>query len=437
MAQVFPHRRGLRRNHGSVAFLAGLVLTAGVAVGGDGWGRFMRHTSLSDLPSEAVFLPQPARGLDAQDWQDAATAWRYFDAHYRPETGFVDAVSGYASATMWDQGSYLLALMAAHGLGLIEAEAYWARCEALMAGLERLPLFEGRLPNKAYDTRSLAMVDYDNAPVPEGIGWSALDVARLLMALRVFEMANPDYGPRIRALLAGWDLSAMAVDGQLWGSTRENGETSYHQEGRIGYEQYAARAAALWGLDVLEASTARPIFEWQSVEGVQVAVDRRRAGVFGAITPVLSEPYLLQAFEVGLTQEAQVLSSRIFRAQQARFEATGTPTMVSEDHIDQAPHFLYASVFGNARPWSVVTEEGAHFPDLRTVSLKATIGWDALYGTDYTQEVRASLADLAGPDGWMAGRYESDGRINTALTLNSNAVVLEALHFKHKGPLAK
>lgn len=433
----FPRSLTAGKNRMSWAFVAGLIATAGGAVATDGWGQVMRQNALAEMSGTPRHVPQPARGLTPQDRQDAAVAWRYFEANFRPETGFVDAIDGHPNATMWDQGSHLLALMAAEGLGLVPREVFVARCEALMAGLERLPLFEGRLPNKAYDTRSLAMVDYANTPVPDGIGWSALDVARMLMALRVFEIKEPSYGPRIRALLAQWDLAAMTAEGRLWGATREGGETRYLQEGRIGYEQYGARAAALWGLDVLDASTARPILTWEAVSGVEVGVDKRRARSFGAITPVVSEPYLLQAFEVDLNNESRILASRVYAAQEARHRQTGIATMVSEDHIDQAPHFLYGSVYGNGADWAVVAEDGSLHDALRTVSLKATIGWDVLYGTRYTQELRAELSDLASPTGWMAGRYEADGSANGALTLNTNAVVLEALHYKLKGPLLR
>ncbi len=424
-----------RSNRGSFAFLAGLLLTAGLATQQDTWGQVMRSSSLAELPQAEGLAPLPGRGLTEQDWAAAATAWRYFESHYRPESGFVDAIHDHPSATLWDQGSYLLALLAARGLGILEEDVFAQRSAAFLGGLERLPLFDGRLPNKAFDTRSLAMVDYGNSPVPDGIGWSALDVARLLMALRVLEIRQPTYGPRIRALLANWDLPAMTAEGRLWGSSREGGQTRYHQEGRIGYEQYGARAAAVWGLDALDASTARPIMAWEEVSGVEVAVDRRRAKDFGAITPVVSEPYILQAFETGLNGEGQLLASRIYQAQEARARRSGMATMVSEDHIDQAPHFLYSSVFGNGEDWAVVAEDGSPHPELRTVSLKAAFGWDALYGTKYTQDVLADLAPLAGEQGWYAGRYEADGRINMALTLNTNAVVLEALHYKLKGPL--
>ncbi|SMP28501.1 DUF3131 domain-containing protein [Shimia sagamensis] len=425
----------VRANRSSFAFLTGLLLTAGIAVQQDGWGRVMRDTGLAQLPQTEGLQPKPGQGMTTQDWRSAATAWRYFESHYRAETGLVDAIHDHPSATLWDQGSYLMALLAAKGLGIVDDGTFLSRSDAFLSGLERLPLFEGRLPNKAYDTRSLAMVDYANTPVPEGIGWSALDVSRLLMALRILEIQTPEYGPRIRALLATWDLAAMTAEGRLWGSSRQDGQTRYHQEGRIGYEQYGARAAALWGLDVLGASTARPIMAWEEVSGINIGIDRRRAKDFGAITPVVSEPYVLQAFETGLNAEGRLLASRLYQAQEARARQTGQATMVSEDHIDQAPHFLYGAVFGNGADWAVLAEDGSAHDALRTVSLKAAFAWQALYGTPYTEEVVVGLDHLAGEHGWYAGQYEADGRVNMALTLNTNAVVLEALHYKHKGPL--
>jgi len=314
-------------NRGSFALIAGLVVTASLAVYQDDWGRVMQGGSLTSLPQGEGRAPMGVRDLTERDLQAAVTAWTYFESYYRPETGLVDAIQEHPSATLWDQGSYVLALVSAHGLGVIDITTLTYRTEAFLGGLERLPLFDGKLPNKAYDTRDLRMVDYANTPTPDGIGWSALDVARLLMALRVLEMQYPQFGPRIRSIVTGWELSEMTAEGRLWGSSRKNGETRYHQEGRIGYEQYAARAAALWGLDVLDASTARPVMAWRDVSDVEVPVDRRRAKDFGAITPVVSEPYLLQAFEMGLNAEGRLLADRLYQAQEARARQSGRATM--------------------------------------------------------------------------------------------------------------
>ena len=139
----------------------------------------------------------------------------------------------------------------------------------------------------------------------------------------------------------------MAYRGELNGATRRDDEIEYLQEGRIGYEQYAARAAALWGLDALDATTAARTMDWFEIPGEQVGVDLRHSTAFRAITPTLSEPYLLLGLEMGLTGDAQVLADRVYTAQENRYRQTGQVTMISEDNINQVPWFLYSSVYSN------------------------------------------------------------------------------------------
>lgn len=430
-------RQRRSHNRGSFAFLGGLGLAAALALGSENGFSLVGAETLFKPMKEAEITPSPGRGLSEEDRTVAQVAWRYFETNYRPETGLVDSVSGFPSTTLWDQGSYLLALLSARSLDVIDGPVFEGRVSALLMALEGMVLFDGHLPNKVYDTTTLQMVDYSNTPTPEGVGWSALDLGRMLMALRILEVHSPEKGPRIRALLSQWQLEKMTRQGRLIGANREGGQTKYLQEGRIGYEQYSARAAALWGLDVLEASSARTILDWENVSSVDIPIDVRSARDFGAINPTLSEPYLLQAFELGLNGEGALFAERIYEAQLARFERTGMLTMVSEDHVDQAPHFLYASVYSNGNPWAVVSETGERHDDLRAVSLKASFGWDALFDTEYAEKARDSMAGLARKDGWAAGRYEATGQANNIVTLNTNAVVLEAMHYIAFGPLMK
>lgn len=425
----------LTRNRSSVIFLAGVVLVAGLAIYSDGWGRYMAARAHASVPISDSRLLQPGRSLSEDDWEAARVAWRYFDQHYRASSGFVDSVSGYPSGTLWDQGSYMLALVSASGLGIIGDDLFEQRVTSLLSGLQRIELFEGQLPNKVYNSETLVQVDYKNQVSDEGVGWSALDIGRMLSAMRVLEMRHPQFGPTIRQVLANWELNAMAHQGQLYGATRSGGKTEYRQEGRIGYEQYAARSAAMWGLDVLPAGSAAPIMEWETVSSVEVPVDRRKASTFRAITPTLSEPYFLQALEMGLNAETAVLADRVYSAQEARYRQTGQLTMVSEGNINRAPYFLYTSVYSNGRAWAVLTEDGEFHPELRTISLKAAFAWDALYNTEYSNLVLSSLADLKTDHGWASGRYEAGGNVNSVVTANTNAVVLESLHFKKYGPL--
>lgn len=430
-----PLQKPDRTYRSSVIFLVGLFAAAAAAVSLDGAGALLSSASRAQVDYETALQPASPAGLSEDDWHAARVAWRYFEQNYRPESGLVDSVAGFPSGTLWDQGSYLHALNAAAGIGLIPEEVFDTRVEALLTGLSRLELFEGILPNKVYHSQTLKMVDYQNNEAPEGVGWSALDIARMLLALRVLEHRHPQYGPRVREVISGWQLEAMASRGELLGATREDGVTEYLQEGRIGYEQYGARAAVLWGLDALEAVSAGRILRWEDVAGVDIAADRRTASAFKAVTPALSEPYFLHGLEMGLSGETRVLAGRIYQAQENRYRREGRLTMVSEDNIDQAPFFLYSSVFSNGTDWAVLNEDGKQFPDLRTVSLKAAYAWDALYSTEYTRTVRTSLSDLETSGGWAAGRYEATGEVNSALTLNTNAVVLEALHYRANGPL--
>ena len=422
----------------SLLFGIGLCLAAGIALAIDGGLTYQLREGrqIIDLSEKASLPLQDPRALTAEDRAAAFRAWRYIASNTRPETGWVDSVAGYPSSTVWDQGSYLFALVAAERLDIIEPGDFRRRVNQLLDSFERIPLFEGRLPNKAYNTQTLEMVDYNNSPSPDGVGWSALDVARMLMAFRALEKLNPEYGARVRSLLAGWDLRAMAFEGEMWGAKRDGAETFYKQEGRLGYEQYGARASALWGMDVLQAMSARRALDWVNVSGVEIPRDIRRADVFRAITPILSEPYMLQALELGLDTENRLMAERVYLAQEARFRDTGILTAVSEDHIDQAPHFLYSSVFTNGEPWGVVTEAGSFHPNLRTLSVKASFAWDALYDTAYTNALRARIEGIGDPQkGWPAGVYEADGSLNEIYTLNTNAIVLEAIHYMAHGPL--
>ena len=419
----------------NVFFLLGLCSSAALAIYFDrisGPPGGEQIWSFEERSQKSVAAP---RDVTAEDIEHARTAWSYFESNYQQETGWVDSVSGFPAGTFWDQGSYLLGLVSAHGLGVISQAELDHRALAFLSSLENLTLFEGKLPNKVYNTQSLAMVDYDNQPQIHGIGWSALDVARMLSALRVLELHHPQHGKKIRGVLHKWKLTSMAENGRLIGASHEGGETSLLQEGRIGYEQYGARSAAMWGLDVLLAATAAPIMNWHDLDGIQVPKDKRVASIYNAPTVVASEPFFLQALEMGLTEEGALLSDRIYAAQKARFESTGHMTMVSESNIDQAPHFLYSGVFGNGKDWAVVTEQGESYEGLRTVSLKAAFAWHSIYDDSYSKQVLTALLPYASQNGWPSGLYESDGRLNEIYTANTNAIVLQSLYFKAFGPM--
>ncbi|HEX7892166.1 MAG TPA: DUF3131 domain-containing protein [Ramlibacter sp.] len=389
------------------------------------------------LPDSTGIAATPApRALNEQEKAWAAVAWRYFEENTNPETGLAPSVAGFQGTTMWDTASYLLAVLSAHDLGLIEKRGFDLRIAKALVALETMPLYGGQLPNKSYDVGSLDMTDYANQAAPQGVGWSAIDIGRLLVPLNTIVWQHSVHTPAVRRVLARWNTEQLARGGELFGMQHAAGaQPRATQEGRLGYEQYAARTFELMGLDVEGAADWRRHLRLVDVGGVQVCADARDPKRFGAQNYVVSEPYALSGLEFGWTRSARECAWRVYRAQEQRFRSTGVLTAVSEDHVDQAPYFVYNSVWSAGRAWATVNDKGEDAAPLRTLSTKAAFAWHALFRTDYTAQLVAKAATLQEPGrGFQAGLYEEGGKPNRALTANTNAVILESLAYIARGP---
>ncbi|MEC4721903.1 DUF3131 domain-containing protein [Noviherbaspirillum sp. CPCC 100848] len=386
----------------------------------------------SDMPAPAE--PKP---LSDQEREWARIAWKYFDNNTDPKTGLVNSVDKYQAATMWDTGSTMLALISAHRLDLLAEKEFDARMSKLLDSLAGMPLYDNLLPNKSYSTATLEMVDYTGKPAAQGIGWSAIDIGRMLVPLTIVAWNFPQHTEAARRVVGRWQLARMSRDGALVGvHETEGGKLELLQEGRLGYEQYAAKAAALLGTDAAEALDYKAQLEFADVYGIKVPHDRRDARTSGGHNYVVSEPYLLDGLEFGGDRISREFAWRVFRAQEERFRQTGKLTAVTEDHVDQAPYFVYNTVFSNGKTWNTLTEKGEDAGRLRSLSVKAAFGWHALYRNDYSGKLIKEVAALYDPQrGWYAGKYEEGGAANKALTANTNAVVLESLAYIAGGRL--
>ncbi len=437
--------QGLLTARAHIAFLVGLGLSLGVV-----W-QIERHapraatTGIVDFRA-LVELPQLAQpklaavGVPLSDAEltMARTAWRYFENNTQAATGFVNSVDKYPSTTLWDLGSYAMALLAAADLGIIDNTTATARETALLKSLAAVPLVEGRLPNKAYDTRTLHMVDYANRESPRGIGWSSIDIARLGVPLTILAWRHPEQTAAVKAVLAHLHLNDAVRAGALEGADRRaDGSLRLVQEGRFGYEQYAAKSLFLFGLDVSRAIRYDVGVRVVDVSDQAIAYDARLPKDYGNThNAVLSEPYLLEALEFGLTEVTSPLTASVYSAQRNHFAETHHLTAVSEDNIDRAPWFVYNSVLNGMKAWAAFAPDGTDASTHKTLSTKAAVGWAYLYDDDYAHALRAAVVELQDPArGFYSGRYDNDGAINRAITSNTNAVVLEALWYKKRGPL--
>jgi hypothetical protein len=387
----------------------------------------------------AALLPargEEPPGADA-DLAAARVAWRYFERNVHPATGLVSSVEGFPSTSAWDLGSSLIAALAARELGLVTPADLDERLSAVLRTLETMPLFAGELPNKAYDAATAVMTDYSNAPAPGGIGWSAVDLGRLVSALALVGDLHPAMRGRIERALARWNTCRLARGGELYGVHRDGeGRLRWLQEGRLGYEQYAAKALALLGVDASRARSYERHLAELSVLGVPVPHDARARARFGAVDALVTEPWALDALEFGLDRAAAPLARRVFEVQKRRWERTGIVTALSEDHVDRPPWFVYDAIVANGAPWRTVDPGGQEIAGLRGVSTKAAFALAALHPDDpYARVLRAAVGAARDPErGWFAGVYEI-GAPNRALTANTNAVILETVLFRRRGPL--
>lgn len=432
-------KQNLVRARSHIIFLTGLVTAFGMV----GW---LEGISLGNAsPPEAMIVASkdikiaPTRPLTAQELEWAQTAWKYFQNNTIAETGLANSVDNYKASTLWDTASYLMAVIAAQRLKIIDQAEFDTRIVKALETLAKLPLFEGKLPNKSYNTLSLQMVDYTNQPSEKGIGWSAIDIGRILVPLNVLTWHYPQHTSLVKKVLASWNTQPLLVDGVLHGAVvTDQGEIRYLQEGRLGYEEYAAKSFNLMGLDVSNSLRYTDFLKFVDIEGISIGTDSRDPQQYGAHNYVVSEPYILDGIEFGWDHISQELAWRVYKAQERHAAATGILTAVSEDNIDQKPYFVYNTVFTNGKAWNTISEKGDDASQFKTLSTKAAFGWHVLYETDYTQKLMAKAATLADPQrGWYSGLYEVSGQPNKAITANTNGIILEALAYKQDGKLMR
>jgi hypothetical protein len=434
--------RGLLAARSHLAFLVGLAAAVVVVRATSRIGRAAPAPPSRELAplAEALPLRTPAP-LDDRERRLARAAWSYFERNTDPRTGLAHAVRGHPSTTMWDVGSQLLAILAAEDLGLASPADARRRLRRALESLAALPLCEGGLPNKAYHAGTLAMVEYDNSPAPRGVGWSALDVARVLVPLAIVVRRAPELTPLVERAVSRWELGALTDGAALRGATRGRaGALEVWQEGRLGYEQYAAKALLAWGLSAPAALDYRTHLAFREVGGAPVPHDTRRPRDHGGThAAVLSEPWLLDGLERGLDAVTAPLARAVLAAQERRARATGRLTAVSEDHLDRPPGFAYSAVLNGDDEWTAFTPDGTPAPQHLGFSTKAAVGWAALFRGSYPDRLMDAAAELVAPGGGglYAGRYDATGEVNRALSLNTNAVVLEALAYRARGPLLR
>ena len=413
----------------------GNLMCASDSYGGESFGN--KNCIMKKAPNACTLGEE----LCEADVDIGSIAWKYFENNYNPETGLVNAVNNFKSTTMWDTGSALAATIAAHDFGYIDKKDFDDRIMGLLKSLSTMELFDNAAPNKVYNSKTLKMVDYGNKEVPDGIGVSALDLARLMSWMNTLSCMHPKYYSMVGNVLSRWDYKDIVKDSQMWGLARDKKDPQkikVLQEGRLGYEQYAAKIFRNLGFDVDTAASYNNEYRGNiDIMGVNIAYDNRDPREYHANNYVVTESYTMDAMELGFDAENTDLIRNIYEVQKRRWQETGIVTAISEDNINQAPWFLYNTIFNAGMPWQTTNSSDVKYDHLKTISVKAAMTMAVLYPEDeYSAVLSEAIESAYDPDkGWYSGIYENGAGYNTVVTANTNGVILESLLYKKYGAL--
>jgi hypothetical protein len=249
-----------------------------------------------------------------------------------------------------------------------------------------------------------------------------------LLWLKILATWYPARAPTVDAIVAGWRFARLAQHQEMNGVLDDGRVAQLRQEGRFGYEQYAASGYRLWGVDVAQAFDATTV-QYVELLGERVPYDRRNLAF------LTSEPFVLGRMEVGpVSAEFDDAVPVIYAVQRRRAQSRGVPTAVSEDAVDAPPWFVYDNVYYEGEAWRCVGHDGGPAPNRSALSAKAALGWWAIFPDAYSESLHAIVTRrLATPNGILPGIYEATDTPNRSLNVNTSAVVLESLLYRQRG----
>lgn len=414
--------------------------------------------SYNTLPDEIVdrkthwSTPKVRQGnLTEQEMNMARIAWKYFENNYQESTGLVNAVNNYPSVTLWDTASYMAGLVTALELEIIPRDEFDRRLIRLLTTLNTLDLFQGEMPNKAYNTQTAAKVDYGNQPGE--IGYSALDLGRFLVWLHIIKHRYPEYGTSVDSVVLRWNFcNIIDENGTMFGALLEPGKpVQYLQEGRLGYEEYAAKGFQLWGFNTEQASMPEP-YSTINLYGYDIPYDNRDPRKLKAHSYVVTESFVLDGIELGWDHASDMtghdgsysndwmaeFALQVYRVQEERYYQTGIITARTEHQLAGPPYFVYDTIYTDGYAWNTISEVGDFLPQYSAVAVKGAMGMWVLWDTEYTDLLFRHISNLYDKEkGFYEGIFENGtGLINT-FTSNNNGILMEVLLYKQQGKLVQ
>ncbi|QUM76119.1 DUF3131 domain-containing protein [Moritella sp. 24] len=388
--------------------------------------------------------------LNEDELQWAQTAWLYVENNTQLKTGLVNSLDNFPSTNMSALADYLIALIAAQEFELITSKEYDERLSLVITFLVEMPLSQVSVPNLAYSTSSGEMIDYGMQP--NDIGWSSVDIGRLLIALALVKQRNQEFSEYIDKAVLRWNFCELVnEEGSLFAGSIVNGQPQRFQEGRLGIEEYSSYGYLDWQIVPAKSMNVNP-YEVATINGIDLLFDGRDPRKYNVLRPIMSTPYLQLGLEFnwdGISDTASLdsyhtddvlsaMADSVYRVQESRWDEERIYTARGEHVVEGEPYFVYDSIYALGTPWLTVAEDGSVYDELALVSTRVAFQMWALWKTNYTDHLMVLVRELYDPDrGWYEGRYEVNGSYEKIITLKTNAGVLEALLYKANGKLYK
>jgi hypothetical protein len=360
----------------------------------------------------------------------ARRAWEYFQRNYQPATGLYNGLDLYPVATCWEMGSALAGMVSAQRLGILSRDDFLRRIQLFLRTLSSMDLYNGELPNRLYFTDTGRMVGEDQQPSNVGIGWSAIDCARLCLWLKVVGSLYPELKAATENVFRRLRTERLIKDGYLQQASIWAGKERLGREGHFGYGPYAARAFELWGARAWGSRDYTAGLKATTIYGVKIPYAAGEGAVLTA------KPFFLGLMEFGGTgSDEDKIVTQIYKVQEARYKKRRIYTAVSDGRIDRAPWFAVCGILtdGGEGQWECVSPFADGALDLFWMGADMCYSMDALFSSAYTQKLTGQVESLYVENkGFAVGRYDN-GAVNSALTLETNALILEAIWYKRIG----
>jgi hypothetical protein len=313
-------------------------------------------------------------------WLDIArNAWRYFTPGIgvSPRTGLNYASLGWKMITDWDLAMYIIAILRAEEIGLINPGGTWGSEERLNKILDFLLTRKNTPEGIPY----LWYLSDTGEPFGD-VSTNPSDSGRLLIALKLLSDRKPHLQDKILAYLAKTNYSYIAGNEKKWY------QNFYSYLDAVGF--------SLWGYDNFEPIVKR-LKDLERLESFP------KVNVYGVELPrigITSEPLLLGYLDLKLETFKKYLDL-VYEVQKRRYLVTGLITAWSEGGIPKEPYYVYQWIITPTAEW--VTS----VPETPVAFTKVAISFAAIYDDGYAKKLFKEFSGNYVNEGFIEGITES------------------------------